>query len=40
LAKLGGAAIFGILFLDSFRFTVEPGHSAILFSKFGGLGNF
>lgn len=36
--KLGGAALLGLYFLNSCRFTVEPGHTAVKFSKFTGLG--
>lgn len=38
IAVLGGGVVFGLMFLNECRFTVEPGHSAIKFSKFTGLG--
>lgn len=38
LTVIAGGTLFGLLFLNECRFTVEPGHTAIKFSKFTGLG--
>jgi prohibitin 2 len=40
LFKVGGAALFGLYCLNEARFTVEPGHTAVKFSKFTGLGSY
>ena len=39
LSVILGGSVFALLGLNELRFTVEPGHTAILFSKFTGLGN-
>lgn len=37
LFSLGTAGLFGLFLVKNCFFTVEPGHSAIKFSKFFGL---
>lgn len=39
MASLVGIAGLGLFTLDQCRFTVEPGHSAIMFNRIGGLSN-